>query len=39
MADHCVLGLLTDGKACRLRWAIFSHKLACRFSDVGPGEL
>lgn len=33
------LGLLTDGKACRLYWAIFSCKLVCRFSDAGPGEL
>lgn len=39
MADRCVLGLLTDGKACRLHCAIFSRELVCRFSDAGPGKL
>lgn len=33
------LGLLTDGKARRLHWAIFSCELVCRFSDAGPEVL
>lgn len=33
------VGVLTDGKACRLHQTIFSRGLVCRFGDAGPGEL